>query len=149
MPHDAARTRQILDYHLRRASDDAGPGSWEGQVVQVTTPDGRADLLAVVVPKRATEVVGPAVAVPLARPPDLEPRARAPDSDTMPTGRPREVAKALVDWLRRHPDSRHQEIMAAMVEAGYSDSATQDNLRVLVRMGLIAHPEKHGPYRVT
>lgn len=137
MPHNRDQVRLHLHHQQAELLARQGPGSWEADTVETVAPDGRAALIALIVPLKRP-AGGTSAQPPPAHPP--------PETDVS-TGRPVEVARPLLEWVRAHPDCRHSEILSAMEDAGFSRTAASDNLRVLVRLGLILHPVRGGPYR--
>jgi hypothetical protein len=133
--HDPHKTRHVLRRLMLQAGAEVGPGSWEAQVESELTPDGKTMLVTAAIPMRGQRGV-----------PATPGALMLDDAGVKSPGRPSEVAKALMTYLKAHPESHQRDIVAAMAELGFSTTATNANLKVLTKMGLIAHPEKGGTY---
>jgi hypothetical protein len=111
---------------LRRVARGAGP--WLHDAAAEFTRDGSAVLLAAVVP--------------------LPRRAKtAPAEDATPRGRPADVPREVLLWLRANPNRHHADIIDAMTAKGHSRTQTAAALASLVRLGLVEHTARGLPYR--
>jgi hypothetical protein len=79
----------------------------------------------------------------------VTPATEPPAADEPRRGPPAVVAREILAYLRTVDECFYSDVLEAVTRAGYSPMAAAENLRLLVRLGLVEHEAKGTPYRLS